>query len=92
MRPGVASWHVAPTFTIWQVAIDLPGFGRTESPAIDGLVNVKLLTEVIRSLAKQLPTTYYFLLPTHYLLLTTHYLLLTTHYSLLTTHYYLLTT
>ena len=35
------------------MAIDVPGFGRTDSPAIDGLVNVKLLAEVIRSLAKQ---------------------------------------
>ena len=34
------------------VAIDLPGYGRTESPPVDGLMNAKLLGEIIRSLAK----------------------------------------
>ena len=34
------------------VAIDVPGFGRSESPNIDGLINVKFVSEVIRSVAK----------------------------------------
>ena len=31
----------------------MPGFGQSEGDPIDGLINVKLLSEVIRSLAKQ---------------------------------------
>jgi len=36
------------------VAMDIPGFGRTERAGIEGsLINVKLLSDVIRSLSKQ---------------------------------------
>lgn len=36
-----------------QVAIDVPGFGDTKAPSLDSFVSEKLLTEIIRSLAKQ---------------------------------------
>ncbi|KAL1523371.1 hypothetical protein AB1Y20_018315 [Prymnesium parvum] len=37
----------------YQVAMDIPGYGQSEGSPIDGLLSVRLLTEVIRSLAKQ---------------------------------------
>eukprot|EP00966_Prymnesium_polylepis_P266641 6160029-Prymnesium_polylepis.1 len=37
----------------YQVAMDLPGYGQSEGTPMEQLVTVKLLTEVIRSLAKQ---------------------------------------
>jgi len=38
--------------SFYQVALDLPGYGQSDGAPLDAHVSVKLLTEVIRSLAK----------------------------------------